>query len=364
MEKRSHIFCENLHMQRSVLMGAAILMVCFYHISENLFYDFGVIGKLLSRVHDVCYGGVDIFFFLSGYGAFYSLRRDPDPLRFLARRSSRILWPYLPFLAVWFLLKTRFTQWTPRMLLALLGNVTMTGWLAGMDYQFNWYVQLIFWFYLLAPIFFLWLDRTDAPPRVRPRDIALPALLLLFSFSLIGYDALLGASRLPLFAVGMVFAKYSIQPRRVSRCEYALLYALMVVGLWSLFLAVDRFAAKCWPYGLWWYPYILITPGLCMALASFFALLSKAAATRWIPKGLSLLGNASFEIFLIHVALYDLGPRFLPVKGRIAWGVLFALSCCAGVAYHAVIQRLRKCWERRKASLGEGVGGGSGNRAS
>ena len=84
----------NLSRYRNELKGIAILWVVFFHAQLGL-------EGLLYQVQRIGYGGVDLFFFLSGFGLYHTLERDADLGRYLKRRARRLLPAYLPFCVVW-----------------------------------------------------------------------------------------------------------------------------------------------------------------------------------------------------------------------------------------------------------------------
>lgn len=57
---------KNVVKYRSVWMGLAILGVIFYHSG------FLVVNEVMRNVKNIAYGGVDVFFFASGIGCYYS----------------------------------------------------------------------------------------------------------------------------------------------------------------------------------------------------------------------------------------------------------------------------------------------------
>ena len=66
-----------------------------------------------------------------------------------------------------------------------------------------------------------------------------------------------------------------------------------------------------WPYGLWWYPFVLIVPGLAMNLGLVAEFLSQYRVGKLFRNVIDTIGNASFEIFLWHIAVFEfVKPRF------------------------------------------------------
>ena len=81
---------------RQMCMGAAMLMVVFFHSSIELQSEF---GKFMKEMGDI---GVDIFFVMSGLGIYYSLYKNIDIKQFFQKRLIRILPAYLIVDGLWF----------------------------------------------------------------------------------------------------------------------------------------------------------------------------------------------------------------------------------------------------------------------
>jgi len=123
-------------------MALAILLILLYH-------NKGALPEgLLKQAAGLCYVGVDIFFFASGVGCFFSYLRERDPAAFLRRRAERILPVYLPFILVWLVIEAAGGGLTLPAALANLFGVQ--GFLAGTP-AFNWYVSGMWLSYLLTP---------------------------------------------------------------------------------------------------------------------------------------------------------------------------------------------------------------------
>lgn len=71
---------------RTYLMGVAILCVMFFHTS-----GFFVVPEFLTFFQTYGYLGVDIFFFLSAYGLYYSLTKQTPLKQWYKRRFIRIV---------------------------------------------------------------------------------------------------------------------------------------------------------------------------------------------------------------------------------------------------------------------------------
>jgi Acyltransferase family. len=90
---------KTLFRYRKNMMAAAIVMILLYHTK-------GALPEIaFKKAAGYFYGAVDIFFFASGIGCFFSYSGDRDASAFLRRRAERILPVYLPFMLVWISVK-------------------------------------------------------------------------------------------------------------------------------------------------------------------------------------------------------------------------------------------------------------------
>ena len=178
-------------------MALAILLILLYH-------NKGALPEgLLKQAAGFCYVGVDIFFFASGVGCFFSYLRERDPVSFLRRRAERILPAYLPFILVWIVLQAAGGGIT---LPAALANLFGVQGFLALTPAFNWYVSGMWLSYALTP----WLAPLAESCDRRWKAIAAVLALLLFSVAFWG-DAqlIIMVTRLPVFLVGMLFAAES-----------------------------------------------------------------------------------------------------------------------------------------------------------
>lgn len=129
---------------RSSIMAIAIICIALFHSGieiEN--------SKIVQFLIKVGYGGVDIFFFLSGIGVWYSLEKDRSISSFYKRRAQRVLPAYIPFIILWFWIVRYDTVNAEgistyiQRIQEFFGNITMVGWINGLENQFNWYIQAL-----------------------------------------------------------------------------------------------------------------------------------------------------------------------------------------------------------------------------
>ena len=279
---------QTLFKYRKNMMAAAIVMILLYH-TKGAWPEIA-----LKKAAAYFYGGVDVFFFCSGVGCFFSYLGDCDPAAFLKRRAKRVLPIYLPFILVWIALHVIDGSIT---LPSALANLFGVHGFTGIKPVFNWYVSGMWLSYLLTP----WL--APLAERCNTRTKAAGALLglLLLSAAFWGdTELVIIMTRLPVFFVGMLFAAESRRREALTKTELMLLICAVPIGallLWE----TPRFAADVvWNYGLAWYPLLLIAPGLCVLIAAASEGLSRFKAGQTVNRAVAFLGDLTFEIYLVH----------------------------------------------------------------
>ena len=278
---------------RDLWMGVATLWIMLFHSRFNI--------PLINYVKYIGYGGVDIFFFASGVGCYFSLKHDSDNWAFIKRRMNRILPTYFIFLFFWFLYKLLVDSIT---LKEILGNIFCVGCIIGLKNQFNWYMNGIWIMYIIAPFLFSFINQKSSKKRI----VIFILVMLLASIPFFNTNMLIVITRLPVYFIGFYFASQSEKNDILGTRQFSILVLLMCFGVITLFL----FALKCnslmWKYGLWWYPFIFITPGLCFII-SFISNYCYGKIGRVLKKIILFVGKYSFEIYLVHVFFYDILKR-------------------------------------------------------
>ena len=285
---------------RKNMMAAAIVMILMYH-TKGAWPEIA-----LKKAAGYFYGGVDLFFFASGIGCFFSYCKDRNASAFLKRRAVRILPVYLPFALCWIAVEALgegigFSE--------ALANLFGVHGFMDIAPSFNWYVSGMWLSYLLTPFLAPVAARCDKKAK------AIGAVLMLLIFSCAFWEdtqLIIIVTRLPVFFVGMLFAAESGRREALKKGELVLLLALVPVGAAILWESPKFFADLVWSHGLAWYPMLLIAPGLCITIAAVSAWLDRAAAGRWVNRVLAFLGGLTFEIYLVHFwALEKPLPLFL-----------------------------------------------------
>lgn len=311
---------------RTFLMGAAMAWIVLAHLFAHLELPQGGVAAALYGCIADGYGGCDIFLFLSGFGLAHSLKGDPSPRNFLKRRARKLLPSYYPFILLYLAIMAAtsgITAWE------VFGDLTFTGFWFHWRHQFNWYIQALPAFYLLALLSGRVLEKLGSPRAAAALGAGYLALLAV-SF---GRYQMVAVTRIPVFLLGFFLARWE-KAVPWGRGTVLLSAAALILGV-----AVLRLTAPVttWENGLYWYPFLLIAPALCVLLTWLRPCLPKA-----VDRFFCLFGKCSLEIYLIH----DLAMEWLfqDMTGNTNWFALAAISCGLGIGYHHLVNVCRNKW--------------------
>lgn len=156
-------------------------------------------------------------------------------------------------------------------------------------------------------------------------------------------------SRIPILFLGICVGKLAREERKIRRLQCIFLLVCSVIGFILIRTFFVNYEEKMWAYGLWWYPYILITPGLCICISFLCMLLEKGKVGQRILKGLAVIGNHTLEIYLTHILIFDFFT-YCTDKGYIwncnrNWYILIALV----VVCSAILIMMRSVYNRNRS---------------
>lgn len=284
---------------RSCWMGFAIIWLVIYHgqaISEN---------NLFAAFQNIGYGGVDIFLLSSGLGCYYSLDRDSDSIHFLKKRFLNLMPTYWCFIIVWILFKKLTSDIS---VFAAVGNFLGIEMFASTEESFNWYITGIWVLYILAPIF----KRVADHCRTLISQLAI--LALLFAVSLPFWNSsilIMFVSRIPVFYLGMIIGKLIKIDFEVKRKHAVLILMGTVAGFTMLIYGFRLHPSMLMSCGIMWYPFFLIAPGMCFAISWILIKTENKPFGNAIEKVLQTIGGSTFEIYLIHLFVFEGIYRYL-----------------------------------------------------
>ena len=320
---------------KGALMGIMILIVVYGHL---LYYHSGCkLYQFLGPEEWYTVGSVDIFLFLSGFGIYHSLRKNADPLRFLERRMARLLPSYLPFIVVF----CAFMLWAGKNTIwQSLGNLTTFGWWTQMGGQFNWYIPLLIGAYLVSPLLFAAIERYGK------KSLWLFLLLFLMEAACVNTSLMMGVSRLPVYFLGMYLGHEAAEGKQPTKRHLVIAGVLLVASMVAYY-----FLCVLWPdglaaYGFWWHPFLISTPGCLYLTPWVLEKMEKWKPTALVNRGLEFLGGKSFEIYLCHIFIYEIGLHF-GVQGWKKWILLALCGLTVGSVYSFAVDRFT-AWRKAR----------------
>ena len=320
---------------RNLWIGLAMLWIVFFHGSLEIASEALVLFKNFG------YGGVDICLFASGIGCYFSLEKDPDILGFLNRRVKRLGPTYLCFMIPWLLWRNSVSRLPVQAILGnLLGIQTLISW----DYHFNWYIGGLVVFYFSMP----YLKRlTDSCKNIWQDVIAWMCLAVITVSFWNSGNAIVLLSRLPVLYSGMVFGKLTKQGYILRKRDGFVLGIAFVAGTVILLGSQKNVPELLWNWGLYWYPFALIVPGSCVFFSVVAEKVEQCKILRWFNKFLETVGIYSFELYLVHVFLYEgLMPEIIDYLWRITVNQQWAMSIPVVILGTFLLNRVASSFSR------------------
>jgi len=318
---------QNLSRYRNEIKGVAILWVVFFHAQLGL-------DGFLYQIQRIGYGGVDIFFFLSGYGLYHSLSKDADLGRYMKRRSERLLPSYLPFCLLWLaVMLPMYGGGIATSARIAMSNLSMLSFLTGTPLYINWYTGALLMSMVLAPFFYV---LVKPGKKYWLRALGLLAVLFAVGLGYIDDSRYMFICRLPVMVLGMIVGGCTLNSRKL-RWGIPMVTAGSVLALAVLYRCLDQYKELLVTYAMYWHPFVLIAPVLCIGLGWLFSHVPVI-----VLKPLNILGRASFEIFLFNAWVETLGVGFGVFSGPVEWLLWSGAGIVVGLGYHMLIS---KAWK-------------------
>ena len=245
-------------------------------------------------------GGVGIFLFGGGRGGVEALKKNPDTLIFIKKRLIKIVPAYYLCVTPWVIFDGIRLGTTVQGVVATYLGVDS---LFGLGLQTLWYVNGLVVYYILVLFFVPLCLRGNFKTK-----------LLGFCFCILLTVPFLGDTmrlmlfaRVPLLYLGVCAADYgSRYPTLTKRTVLALLGA-MAAGITILLVCYYRCHEYLYPYGLLWWPFILIVPGLCLLLSWLSMLVERTAPI--VIRFLRYVGGCTLEIYIVHMFVFHAARR-------------------------------------------------------
>lgn len=156
MQKRFSF--SNLSKYRNALMGLQILLIVFFHYTEDCMNSEIHCYRLIRYYfHYIRSSGVDIFLLLSGMGLYFSWKKNPNFHAFIKKRLGRVLVPYCAVAIPGWLWRDVFFEGTGS--IQFFKDVTFLSFFTDGQRWF-WYILMILVCYLIFPFLYSLVEDT------------------------------------------------------------------------------------------------------------------------------------------------------------------------------------------------------------
>lgn len=309
---------------RGELMGLAILFVVLFHVGlprTDMFFGLKRMGNI----------GVDIFFFLSGMGLWFSWMKNPSTLDFYKRRLLRIYPTWLLIAGTFYIWKYLTGGKFSANIIDLIGDITI-------NWDFWLHDELTFWYIPATLMLYLWAPFYMELIRRHPVYRWLPVAMIMWCVAVqwvtpihqtVGHIEIFW-SRVPIFFIGINAGELIRRKERLDGSAIGLILVLFVMSL-AMCIWLEQMKHGNFPLFVERMLYIPLTVTTLLLLSH---ILDKAP--QWLLYGLSFVGALSLEIYLIH------SQFILPYISRLHAGYwLTAVMCIfATLPIAWVVQKL------------------------
>lgn len=287
---------------RRELMAVAMFAILLTHMN----CDFGCFA--INRLALCGQGGVDAFFFLSGFGMYYSGMKKTTLTAFYKKRAVRIFPSFLAIFGIYMYIKHSFS-WQR----LFWGGSTLAYWFpATRKYMFGWFVSAIVLLYALFPFYFKWFKQQRWVSTLCGIGVGLVLTGLYAYYFLVlhpgGYNQyVLTTSRIPIFFVGIGYAWFLNNQPMGCKTHYRRTIEIVVASI--AFIAYNT-AIDHWGFmnmrnsGMLYLPFLLIVPGACSLLGLCFETLSRFSLGKMVLKTLQQAGTCTLEAYLLIGVTY------------------------------------------------------------
>lgn len=290
---------QRISANRAYLMGIAILSIMLFH--QAWIYGW---NPVFAFFHFYGNWGVDIFFLVSGFGLYYSLKKDNRVAHFYYRRIIRIL----PLCLVCGLFRYIVDHILP---VGIGGYPTgehaiSSNWLTILSWD-KWFIPVILIYYMVMPLIYKAIDR-----------YGLKVLCFAYFVSLVGvwsdtlntYSFNIYTLRFPSFCMGVAAAAGLFNESK--RVRYVGFVMIINAVIYKFLIMTDC----SWVYNDS-YTYLLLSMGiiiLCLFIIKCLPSISIIENNRLVSFCMSVLhflGRHTLEIYLVHEFIYRYTYRFL-----------------------------------------------------
>ncbi len=293
---------------RGEVCGLAIISVLIFHYRNN-YSEYAKLNDLELEMAWTIFTkwigsiGVDLFLFFSGFGLFFSMKRDSNVLHFYKKRLIRILIPYLLFVpAIFYVVDIYYLKADT---VRYWGDVTQASfWMTGRGHF--WYVSFSLVLYLIFPLFFWIINRKGWRGLYNLYLIILPVLFILGMANGEAFQNIeIAITRIPIFLFGILWGKYAYEEKRWSFLEILLILSGVIFRIFYVVIYVAalnnaetpmlvRVVEKFTRYFIQWH---------AVGMAAVLCISFQYIMPKFLGKILRWFGSISLELYITHIGV-------------------------------------------------------------
>ena len=287
MMKIKDIELTNISRYRGELMGMAMIFIILFHVSlpqSDMFFGLRRMGNI----------GVDMFFFLSGIGLWFSWTKNPSCKHFFKRRYLRIYPTWLVMASLYYI--PRFRGGDIMAWIDLIGDITINWdfWLH--DELTFWYIPATMMLYLFAPAY---MELIRKHPIYRWLPVVMIMWCILVQYvtpihNIFGHIEIFW-SRVPIFFIGINMGEMVRRKDKLDGASIWMIVILFVATLTSSIFLEQNLHGR-FPLYVERMLYIPLTITTILLLNRIFR-----RTPKWFNNAFKFVGALSLECYLIHI---------------------------------------------------------------
>jgi len=309
---------------RSALMGFAQLWIVLLHCWLLIVPNRPVLGAIEAFIRWHGTVGVEIFFFLSGTGLTYAIRKGS--LRsFYLGRLRRVLLPYWIMVFVYTVSGHHSLRWG---LFRALGIHFFTRNALGL----LWFIPAILILYAIFPVYHKLMMRAKDKTAFTLSAIMLWLCAIVLLRDAVREDLWVFINRLPSFLLGIWFGEMGRERTLTMRAEHWALCSFSALAGFLLIKAGNRGLVPLIPEFAFAASTLCGVP-LCFLLSGLFCVLENGrfgVIFRCPVRFLSFVGTFTLELYCVHQWLYS--RLYTPLEGHVSYLAINLISLPAVIA--------------------------------
>ena len=285
---------------RGMIMGIAAISIILFHFSNECkvaslhYYPWNEF--ILNFISS---SGVDIFLILSGYGLYYSFKKNNNVKEFYKKRFIKILIPYIIFCLPAIIIRYIFME-SGNLIHVFSNFLFITIFTKGQTWF--WYILLILICYAVFPQIYNFIEKPKKDIDKSMNFIMLITFTILLNVILATNDLTIFKNiniltlRIPIFILGVYIGRQSYQKKELNIIQ---VIALIVCS--TFFYPTINSAIT-----LRRYEFALIAIVTYILLIKLFNIIDKYKIFQKLKLILEKVGSYSLELYLTHVCIISI----------------------------------------------------------